>query len=164
MTGDYPAATGLQERALALYQDLGSRYGEANALRHLGRVRSATGDYPAATGLHERALALYQDLGSRHGEANALQDLGRVRYAAGDYPAAANLLERTLARFLIVLCMCKVKPRLSTAQAPSWPSPAEMHWPRTASPPAPGQVYSPLDEARALEGAARCTALAGDKA
>ena len=37
MTGEYPAAAGLQERALALYQDLGSRFGEANALRDLGR-------------------------------------------------------------------------------------------------------------------------------
>ena len=79
MTGDYPAAAGLLERALALYQDLGDRRGEADALRNLGRVRYVTGDYPAATDLLERALALYQDLGDRRGEAGALHDLGRVR-------------------------------------------------------------------------------------
>ena len=99
MTGDYPAATDLLERALALYQDLGSRRGEANALRNLGRVRSMTGDYPAATDLQERALALYQDLGDRRGEADALRNLGRVRYATGDYPAATGLQERALALY-----------------------------------------------------------------
>ena len=99
MTDDYPAATGLLERALALFQDLGDRLGEAGALQDLGRVRSLTGDYPAAADLLERALALYQDLGSRRGEAGALQDLGRVRSATGDYPAATGLLGRALALF-----------------------------------------------------------------
>jgi hypothetical protein len=33
MSGDYPAATGPLERALALYQDLSSRRGEATALQ-----------------------------------------------------------------------------------------------------------------------------------
>ena len=100
-TGDYPAAAGVLERALALYQDLGRRLGEANALYELGRVRSVTGDYPAAAGLRERALALYQDLGHRVGEANALRDLdlGRVRSATGDYPAATGLHERALALY-----------------------------------------------------------------
>ena len=51
MTEDYPAAADLLERALALFQDLGDRLGEASALQDLGRVRSMTGDYPAAADL-----------------------------------------------------------------------------------------------------------------
>ena len=62
--------------------------------------------------------------------------------------------------------MCKVKPRFSTAQVPSWPGPPGRmkHWPLSASPPARTSGPEFLDEARALEGAARCTVRMGDQA
>ena len=166
LTGNYPAATSLLERALALCQDLGDRRGEADALRHLGRVRYLTGDYPAATSLLERALALCQDLGDRRGEADALRHLGRVRYLTGNYPAATSLLERALALFRELGDLQGEAEALNstgTLLAKS-AGPQEalalyrkaLHLAR--------QVHSPLDEARALEGAARCMARTGDKA
>ena len=166
MTGDYPAATGLLERALTLYQDLGDRRGEADALRNLGRVRYATGDYPAATGLQQRALTLYQDLGDRRGEANALRNLGRVRYATGDYPAATGLQERALALFQELGDVQGEAETLNSTGAllheSAGPQEALALYRQALQ--LARQVHSPLDEARALEGAARCTARTGDQA
>jgi tetratricopeptide (TPR) repeat protein/transcriptional regulator with XRE-family HTH domain len=96
MTGDYPAAAQVLERALGIYRSLGHRLGEANDLACLGLARYMTGDYPAAAEALERALRIYRDLGDRRGEANALHHLGIVRWLTGEYPAAAGALERAL--------------------------------------------------------------------
>ena len=84
------------EQALDIYRDLGDRLGQADALRYLGVVRSATGDYPAAAQALEQALDIYRDIGDRLGQANALTYLGDVRRVTGDYPAAAQALEQAL--------------------------------------------------------------------
>jgi tetratricopeptide (TPR) repeat protein/transcriptional regulator with XRE-family HTH domain len=97
LTGEYPGAAQVLERALAIYRDLGDRLGEANALTDLGVVRRLTGEYPGAAQVLERALAIYRDLGDRLGEANALTDLGTVWWLTGEYPGAARALERALA-------------------------------------------------------------------
>ncbi|QMU70579.1 BTAD domain-containing putative transcriptional regulator [Streptacidiphilus sp. P02-A3a] len=98
--GDLAAATGAQEQALAIYQDLGSVHGEARGLYQLGRLRLATGDFPGSAELQERSIAAYRSLPRRLSEeADALQDLGRVRYAEMDLPAAVELFQRALAIF-----------------------------------------------------------------
>ncbi|MFE7551055.1 tetratricopeptide repeat protein [Streptomyces gardneri] len=72
------AAGDLQEEALALFRELGSRLGQANALLALGRVRYVSGQYAAAGDLHEQALALYRDVGDLHGEAEVLNSMGAL--------------------------------------------------------------------------------------
>ena len=47
----------LLEPALAIFEELGDRLGQADALAELGHVRFLDGDYPTATDLQERALA-----------------------------------------------------------------------------------------------------------
>ncbi|MBU3067894.1 tetratricopeptide repeat protein, partial [Nocardia sp. NEAU-G5] len=96
-TGDYGAATGLDQQALAIYREIGNRLGEANALTNLGVVRRDTGDYGTATDLDQRALAIYREIGNRLGEANALRNLGVVRWATGDYGTATDLNWQALA-------------------------------------------------------------------
>jgi tetratricopeptide (TPR) repeat protein len=167
LTGDYPAAAGLLERALGIYQDIGNRQGEANVLNALGRVRYLTGDYPAAAGLQEQALGIYQDIGNRLGEANALNDLGRVRSLTGDYPAAAGLLERSVALFREVgdaqqgeaEALNATGALLAVSAGPQEALTVYRQALQLAR-----QVDSPLEQARALEGAARCMARTDDQA
>ncbi|MBC3844054.1 tetratricopeptide repeat protein [Streptacidiphilus sp. 4-A2] len=90
MAGDYSTATRLHEQALALYQQLGDRLGEANTFYSLGRARRQDGDLAGSAELAERALAVYQELGDGLGEANSLWDLGRVRSAMGQDTDAAG--------------------------------------------------------------------------
>jgi len=78
LTGDYPAAAASHQQALALFGDLGSRLGQAEALNRLGVVQQQTGDYPAAAASHQQALALFGDLGNRLGQAEALNRLGEL--------------------------------------------------------------------------------------
>jgi DNA-binding SARP family transcriptional activator/tetratricopeptide (TPR) repeat protein len=96
LTGDYPGADDVLNRALELYRALGHRHGEANVLTDLGYVRHLTGDYPGAEDVLNRALELCHALGDHHGEANALTELGHVRHLTGDYPGADDAHTRAL--------------------------------------------------------------------
>ncbi len=164
-TGRYPAAVEALERALAIYLDLGKRDGEAHCLRHLGRVRFATGDNAGATELLERALATFQEHGLRYGELNTLHDLGLARHAAGDFAAASDLFERArtfnrdsgdrqgeaeILTSMAALAVDTAGPREGLVLYREAQQLAR-------------QADSPLDEARALEGAARCTAHTGER-
>ena len=96
LTGDYRAATGHHEQALAIYRDLGDRLGEANALNKLATVQQASGEYRSATANLAAALEFHRDLGDRLGEANDLNQLGVVQYQTGDYSTATASHERAL--------------------------------------------------------------------
>ena len=97
-TGDYRRAVEAQEEALAIYRDLGSRLGQANAIStELAAVRRQTGDYGGAARYQEEALDLYRDLGDRGGQIMALCELGAIRRQTGDYQGAAVVLAEALA-------------------------------------------------------------------
>ncbi|MBV2151259.1 tetratricopeptide repeat protein [Kitasatospora sp. SUK 42] len=157
--GDARAAADLHERSLVIYQAIGSRQGEANALWNLGRARHETGDFAAAADLHERALGIYRALGSRQGEADALHGLGRARHRTGDVPAAADLYEHALAIHRSVGSRPGEAELLSSmgALAADTSGPDEALRLYQAAIRLARQIHSPLLEARALEGAARCT-------
>ena len=89
-------AAGLQEQALSIYQDIGSRLGEATALNDLGRVRSLTGDYPAAAGLLERSVALFREVGDAQGEAEALNATGALLAVSAGPREALAVYRRAL--------------------------------------------------------------------
>ncbi|GJF34884.1 ATPase [Kitasatospora sp. NE20-6] len=164
VTGDFPAAADLAQQALELYRALGNRLSEAYALWDLGRVQYVTGDFPAAADLTRQALDLFRTLGNRHGEANALQQLGQVQAVVEDYPAAADLLQKSLTLFQEVGDIQGGAEVLNSTGAllAAWARPGEalstyqraLHLAR--------QVHSPLDEAHALEGTARCHARTRD--
>jgi hypothetical protein len=68
-------------RALAIYGDTGTPWGEANALLALGNMQHRTGDPAASTSL-TRALKLYRTLGHLSGEAETLNSMGELSLAA----------------------------------------------------------------------------------
>ena len=96
LTGDYPGADDVLNRALEIYRALGDRHGEANALTDLGYLRHLNGDYPGAVDVLNQALEIYRTCGDRHGEANALTELGHVRHLSGNYPGAGDAHTRAL--------------------------------------------------------------------
>ena len=95
--GDYEKATGLYERGLALYRELGDSEGIANGLWHLGyMVAYSRGDHERATALLEESLGLYRELGDEHGVASLLNALGMVANVKGDNARAVTLFEEAL--------------------------------------------------------------------
>ncbi|WP_052869417.1 ATP-binding protein [Streptomyces niger] len=158
LTGDFTGAGKLAGQSLELYRTLGSRLGEANALQSLGRVRYLTGDYTAAGELFGQALELYRTLGNRHGEANALQNLGRVQTELKDFTAAADLLARSRSLFAEVGDTRGEAEAMNSAGVllirSGTPQRALATYQQALL--LARQVRSPLDEAHALEGIARC--------
>jgi DNA-binding SARP family transcriptional activator/tetratricopeptide (TPR) repeat protein len=98
-TGALTAASGLFERALAIFQGLGDQVGEGAGLWDLGRAQYLGGDCPTAIDTLSRALRLFQSVGHRLGEANALRELAHVHDLIGEFGAAAELVEPALRVF-----------------------------------------------------------------
>ena len=168
--GEHRTAADLAERALALYQELGIRPGTADALHGIGCVRHAAGDRRAAVELFERALAVYREVGDPQGEAVVLTSMATL---AADTPGPG--------------------PDLGPGPDPTpgpGPDPGPDLGPTPGPGPDPGpgpgfgvslagaeaalplyeralalarEVHSPLEEARVLEGVARCAATIGDR-
>ncbi|MDH6114417.1 tetratricopeptide (TPR) repeat protein/transcriptional regulator with XRE-family HTH domain [Kitasatospora sp. MAP12-15] len=161
-TGDVRAAADLYRRSLAIYQDLGSGQGRANALRGLGRARHAEGDFRAAAELHEQALAICREIGSRQGEADSLHGLGRARHGDGDAIAAARLYRQALPIYQDI----GSRPGEAVLRIDMAALAADTGDPRAAlvlyrqALRLARESHSPLEEARALEGVARCSAAA----
>ncbi len=163
LSGKYLEAVDLAEQALVLYRSLGNRHGEAEALQALGRVRVMTGKFQEAADLARQARVIYQALDFGHGEANALRLLGQARHLSGEYSAAADLLEQSRALFRhfgddhgqaeVLTCIGALL--LDSAEMPKALA-AYRQALQLAR-----KVHSPLDEAQALEGAARCQIDAG---
>ena len=95
--GDHPGAQDVLQQALALYQDLGNRNGQAVTLSYLGAMRYLTGDHPGAEDAHCQALTLFRALGTRGNEAWALTFYAAVPLASGDVARALNLYRDALA-------------------------------------------------------------------
>ena len=156
-TGEYRAASDFQERSLALYQDLGIRPGEADALHGLGCVRHETGDRRTASELFAQALATYQEVGDPQGEAVVLISMAAL---AADTSGAAARADA--ARAVGSADSAGAPETAASASAPQvGPEAALPLYERAAE--LARQVRSPLDEARAWEGVARCAARLGDQ-
>ncbi|HEY2288820.1 MAG TPA: tetratricopeptide repeat protein [Streptosporangiaceae bacterium] len=178
LAGDARGAAADLEQSLRLYLALGSRAGEAAALNELGHLLGWSGDRPSATRALARSAQLCRDLGDRHGEASAHGRLGALRVLAGDFAdattalAAARRLYRELGHrggeagaitgLAVVQRMtgrrgeeAAVLNRLGTLRRQSGAPGEALACHRRALDLA-REVRSPLEEARALEGAGRC--------
>jgi tetratricopeptide (TPR) repeat protein len=158
LTGDYSASTAALTEALALFRDLGCRRGRAAALTRLGNVQYLTGELGTATASLAEALALCRDLGNRPGEANALVRLGSVHYLTGEHPAgSATLIEALILyrelgdRLGQATALNKLGARLLDSSGYDDALNHHLQALRLAE-----DIHSPLEEARALEGIARC--------
>lgn len=96
---DCAAATPLAEQALALWRQLGDRWGIANTLNLLGAIARARGAYDEAVPRFEEAARLFDALGDRAWAALARCNLGVTAYWQGDLARAAIHLDRALVEY-----------------------------------------------------------------
>jgi tetratricopeptide (TPR) repeat protein len=88
----------LQE-ALALYRELRSRSGQADALNSLGEVLLATGQLNQAQAEYAAALDLAAQAGEKYQQARAHSGLGQACHAEGDPSGARRNWQRALDLF-----------------------------------------------------------------
>jgi non-specific serine/threonine protein kinase len=99
LQGDYAAAAGQWEEALAIRRRLGQRRHVAVLLCNLGSVALVSDDdveQTAARALYEEALSISRELGDRRSVALTLQNLGLLAADTGDRKTARSLLEESV--------------------------------------------------------------------
>ena len=164
-TGAYEASAELCERSLAVFQDLGHGMGQGNALNGLGLAELALGDVPAALGHLDRALQVFLEIGSTSGQAETFQALADAHLAAGDHSTAAHCLKEALealgetSRDHVVT---QLLHRLGTVAMATGATREALGYYRQAGETAAALGFL-VDEARALEGLARCEEELGDR-
>lgn len=155
---DLDGAGAAHEEALAKYTELGDRFGEANAVRHLGVLHRLRGDRTAAAEAQERAVAIYTELESRGGLAAATAELGVLYQLAGDLADARDALDRAAAWYAELgdrTGQLEVHNHIGALHlAADEPDLARDRYQLALS--LAREVGVPLQEARALEGLARC--------
>lgn len=87
------------EQALALFETLGDRGGEARTLVNLGNAYREQGSFDEAIARFERALRRFSTLGDRLGEAWTLEGLGVVHRQQGRLDDGTACFERALMLF-----------------------------------------------------------------
>lgn len=163
LTGDYADAADLHSQALTLFRVIGYRLGEASCLGNLGAVREQMGDLDEAADLHFRALAIYRELDNRHGEAGTLTNLSLIRHRTGhidapDLQRRALRLYREIGDSLgEITVLIQIGTLLLETGEPQRALAAFLDALASAR-----RVPSPLEQARALDGAARCRVVLGD--
>ena len=72
------------EAALALFRQIGDRWGTAQALNTMGDMARVQGDFDRASTLYSESLNLLRQLGVKRDVPASLHNLGRVALARGD--------------------------------------------------------------------------------
>jgi tetratricopeptide (TPR) repeat protein len=97
--GNYEQALPLFRQSLALYEEVGDKWGVAATLNGLGDMAHQQCNYEEATARYEEALALFKEIDNRLAVAYVLNNLGNVAKDRGDYESAWRLHEEALALF-----------------------------------------------------------------
>lgn len=85
---EYDGALASYHTAIALFQQVGNRLGEANTTRSIGDVQQFQRNNDAALASYNSALALFQENGSLLGQANTLRAIGNAHQFRGDFVTA----------------------------------------------------------------------------
>src|SRR5437016_11141055 len=96
MQGDYQGAKKHYEKSLAIYQQIGYRFGVANERDNFGDVYLALGDLAAAQKSYEESLKTYLEIGHIDGQALAEAGLGEVFLRQGITAESKKMLEESL--------------------------------------------------------------------
>ena len=94
---DFERARRLGEQSLALYEELGDRWGMADALKFLGGRCMDLGAFGEAERLHDRSLALFQVLGDQRQIADSMLNLGVLASIHGQLDEAESLIRKSIA-------------------------------------------------------------------
>ncbi|TVL99935.1 MAG: hypothetical protein CV087_16065 [Candidatus Brocadia sp. WS118] len=95
--GKFGIAKGHFEKASAIAQEIGDRYGEGSALGNLGNTYLELGDVRRAIDFFEQNLAITKEIGDHHGEGTVLGNLGNAYLQLGDARRAIGFYEQDLA-------------------------------------------------------------------
>jgi tetratricopeptide (TPR) repeat protein len=71
--GDYAAARALYEQGLAIFRELGDRWGIAGTLADLGSLAREQENYPTALSLYRESIRIFQELDHKRGIARLLE-------------------------------------------------------------------------------------------
>lgn len=162
--GEYAEATESLEEALQINRDLGFPLGEGYDYLILGRISFATGDLYGALRLQTRAITLFREIEAIY-EASALDGMARVHHARGDLEQAAQSLDSALAlvegaRVTHMELQAEVRNTVAVLKFDTEGPEAALAEHRLAMGLAiEGGV--PHEQARALEGIARCESQLG---
>jgi predicted ATPase/class 3 adenylate cyclase len=84
------------EEALALFRQIGDRWGTSQALNTMGDMARMRGDYDQANTLYTESLHLYRKLGVKRDVPASLHNLGLVALATGDTLKAKGFFKESL--------------------------------------------------------------------
>lgn len=96
MQGDYQGAKKQYEKGLAIYQQIGYRFGVANERDNFGDIYLALGDLAAARKNYEESLKTYLEIGHIDGKALTQAGLGEVFLRQGNTRESKKMLEESL--------------------------------------------------------------------
>ena len=97
MRGEYDAGLACGKQALAIFQGLGDRNGEAQALNRIGQIFWQRADYAQALDYQKQALQLEQALDHPRGVAQCLSSMGLIYYKQSQYDEALTCHQQALA-------------------------------------------------------------------
>jgi tetratricopeptide (TPR) repeat protein len=96
LIGNAKQAFTYSQQSLALFQDLGDRWGEAAALDTIGYAHHHLGHHQQAVSYFERVLAIDRELGDLYCQATDYDHLGDVHRAAGNTTQARHAWQQAL--------------------------------------------------------------------
>ena len=96
---DHTAERDLYAESLALFRELGDRWGQGLALVDLGLVAACSGDRVTGRAMFEECLAIQREFGDKGGIADCLMHLGNDALAEEDLGRATTLYEESLALY-----------------------------------------------------------------
>jgi len=96
MQSDYQGAKKQYEKSLAIYQQIGYRFGVANERDNFGDIYLALGDLAAARKSYEESLKTYLEIGHIDGKALTETGLGEVFLRQGNTVESRKMLEESL--------------------------------------------------------------------
>ncbi|MEW5861151.1 MAG: CHAT domain-containing tetratricopeptide repeat protein [Cyanobacteriota bacterium] len=89
-TGQFQEALKSLQRSLRLYQEIGSRTGEANVLLNIGETYFTLGQYLRSLAFYYQTLDILQAIGDQPGAAKVLDNLGNAYFYLGDEKQAKD--------------------------------------------------------------------------
>ncbi|GAA2110469.1 tetratricopeptide repeat protein [Streptomyces synnematoformans] len=87
------------QQALALYEEIGDRQGQAQCLRGLGHLHRLAGDYPQAREALSRGHRICQEIADPRSQADLLRGLGDIECLDGRFQAARKAFTEALAMY-----------------------------------------------------------------
>ena len=97
--GESVRSKALTQESLALFREVGDKFGITEALNTLGDIALTEGDYDQARILWEESLVLKRERGDKDGIAFSLAQLGNIAFLEGDFERATPLYEEAATLF-----------------------------------------------------------------